>query len=58
MSKDKTLKDLNQSIRRCESTLEMLKQLPVDHEKRKQLLEQTEMDIRLLLEVKEKLQRT
>jgi len=36
----------------------MLMQLPVTHEKRKELLEQTKMDIKLLLEIKEKLSRT
>lgn len=55
MSKDGVLKELNSSIRRCESTLQMLKQLPLFHEKRKELLEQTEMDIKLLFQVREKL---
>ncbi len=54
-SKDQTLKELNASLRRCEDTLTMLKQLPLFHEKRKQFLEQTEMDIKLLKEVREKL---
>lgn len=55
MSKDTTMKELGASIRRCEDTIAMLKQLPLFHEKRKELLPQTEMDLKLLLEVRAKL---
>ena len=57
LTKDQALRELSASIRRCEQTRDMLKQLPLFHEKRKELLEQTEMDIRLLVDIREKLVR-
>jgi len=55
--KDDTLKELNRSLRRCKQTLAMINQIPLSDPKRTALRQQTEQDIKLIEEVREKLMR-